>query len=521
MIDDMRGRRRFSIKFIAFSLTPLVALLVAAEAAARVKYFIQHDYKWLDLTTPFPLNARSAPERWMAPQDQAPAGLAPQPPASQIETPPPAVTPPPSAPVPAGPAATTAPAPATIAPPTPAAIAPPAQQTTASPPRESRPPAVSPPVEAPPPAADRTPGEAPASQNEAGLAASASPPPPAPPPAASPAPRGAPAVTAPAQPAPAPVRTPPPQQMVFKWQKPCVDQTVFSTKLNTVMPRTWDDNCFRGDHIAQQKAADEYRVVFLGGSTVEDAQSDSEMMTAQFKQALPRTFRGKQLKVVNAGKAGFESERILLHWNAWVQKFSPDLVLYYEAWNEQPTDFKFTRVDQRISTLRNRVHTTLYYRSMFYTYLVEKFHFLSTPDEHFWKIDVERIHRNLPDLAARVRRSGARYVFVTQVIRFPRLWKGVDTFDYRAVDALLDRLRNDRTYVYDVTEISALNQRLAVLYTLELCRQQHIPVINILEAVEALGEDGRASMFTDLGHLSVTGDRIVGRLIARQVDSVE
>jgi hypothetical protein len=48
-----------------------------------------------------------------------------------------------------------------------------------------------------------------------------------------------------------------------------------------------------------------------------------------------------------------------------------------------------------------------------------------------------------------------------------------------------------------------------------MCREFGIPVINILDEVEALGETGRAEMFMDLGHLTPKGDRIVGELVAK------
>src|SRR5262245_15096944 len=103
-------------------------------------------------------------------------------------------------------------------------------------------------------------------------------------------------------------------QLVFRWQTPCVDQMVFSSELQKEMPRTWDENCFRGDRVKLHKDSDEYRVVFLGGSTVEDGQSDAEMMTERFKRALPPHADGKHVTVVNAGKANFDSRVIHTYW---------------------------------------------------------------------------------------------------------------------------------------------------------------------------------------------------------------
>lgn len=479
-----RVRRRFSVRFLAFALVPTLGLVVSAEAALRLKYFFSHHYDWGYLVTPFGPGAATGPDPWTfakaEPAKSAIVAAAPVPAAGPRPSAPPVVSSPP---------ATGTPEQAPTAPEIPVVVAPAGVLVASVPaPSPPRPQAVS-------------------TVTASTKTASAVTAPPA-------------RVTAPPQAPQPPAAAPAPSttQVVFKWTTPCVNQTVYSAELHKEMPRTWNEHCFRGDSIKLQKDPDEYRLVFLGGSTVEDAQSDEEMMTAQVKRALPQHHAAKRITVVNAGRAGFESARIFLYWEFRIKAFSPDLVVYYEAWNEQPTDVKWTRVDQRIAAFNNRLHSTLYYRSMLYTYVVEKFAFLTTSDDHFWKIDLERLDRRLDHnfvlLASAVQNHGGRFVFVTQVIRFPRLWKGIDTFNYEVVEALLDRLRTDRQYAYDVTEISALNQRLAVLYTLELCRERGIPAINILEQVEARGDAGRAEMFIDLGHLSVKGDRIVGELVA-------
>src|SRR5438105_32380 len=44
-------------------------------------------------------------------------------------------------------------------------------------------------------------------------------------------------------------------QLVFRWQTPCVDGVVYSPELRKDMPRTWDEHCFRGDRVATRKDA--------------------------------------------------------------------------------------------------------------------------------------------------------------------------------------------------------------------------------------------------------------------------
>lgn len=318
-------------------------------------------------------------------------------------------------------------------------------------------------------------------------------------------------------------------QMNFKWLRPCQDREVFSAHYQKPMPYTWDDNCFRGDPVARTKPAGEIRIFVMGGSTVEDAQPDADMWTAHLKQ----TLADPRVRVVNAGQRGQASEGVDKIFDRKIRLFAPDVVLYYEAWNEQVEFLQWRQADSKIEALSGKLHGALYYRSAFYTYLVEKYAFMRTPavptgkgdravglgqmGVRFWKIDVSRLQRNLETLARTVTGSGARFVFVTQVIKFPRHWKGVDTSDANAVDALLERLQRDPAYAYDTYEISALNQRLAVARSMEVCRALHVPVIDILDDVEALGESGREQLFIDLGHLTWQGDEMVGRLIGEKL----
>jgi hypothetical protein len=301
-------------------------------------------------------------------------------------------------------------------------------------------------------------------------------------------------------------------QMKFKWVRPCRDREVFSLHYQKPMPYTWDANCFRGDSVTTFKPVGEIRVFVVGGSTVEDAQPDIDMWTRQLKN----TLADPRVKVVNAGQTAMGSGKMTEMYESRLSLFKPDVVLYYEAWNEQ-TDFgQLPQIELQLAAVTNRFHKALHYKSALYTYLVEKYSFATTKDVKFWKIDVQRLQGNLERLQRVVRKSGSQFVFVTQAIRLPRHWKGVDTFDPNAVDALLDRLRTDKTYAYDTEEISALNQRLAVFRSIELFRRLNVPVINILDEVEALGVEGRKPIFVDLGHLTWEGDHLVGKLVGEK-----
>jgi len=316
--------------------------------------------------------------------------------------------------------------------------------------------------------------------------------------------------------APAAPAAKPSDQMEFKWVRPCRDREVFSEHFQKPMPFTWDDNCFRGDSVTTAKLPGEYRVFVVGGSTVEDAQPDVDMWTRKLKEEL----NDPNIKVINAGQTNMGSTGMTPMYESRVSVFKPDLLLYYEGWNEQIEFGRLAKVEEQLGAVTNRLHKALHYKSLLYTYLVEKYSFMTNKDVKLWTIDIKQLQANLDRLVRVVRHSGAQFVFVTQVVRIPREWKGVDTFDGDAVEALLNRMRIDKSYVYDTEEISALNQRLAVDRSLELMQRLHVPVINIRDDIEALGLDGRKPLFIDLGHLTWQGDHLVGRLVGEKLKAL-
>jgi hypothetical protein len=317
-----------------------------------------------------------------------------------------------------------------------------------------------------------------------------------------------------------------PNQMVFKMGKPCLDREVFSGRFNRTMPYTWDQNCFRGDRITREKRFGEARMFVLGGSTVEDAQADADTWTTRLKESLANS----AVTVVNAGQSGMGSTGAVVSYRRKIRQFSPDVVLYYEAWNEQVDFLQWNQVGNSIASMANAIHDAMYYRSALYTYAVEKYYFVKTGtvaggataglgplSEQFWTIDEDRLRSNLRQLFEAIRASGAKPVFVTQAVNFPRRWKGIDTMDPVAVRRLIDTLQHDRNYAYNVFEISALNQRLAVQVSRQVAEELRVPVVDILPEMESLGESRRASLFMDLGHLTWQGDEFVGPLIAKKL----
>lgn len=305
--------------------------------------------------------------------------------------------------------------------------------------------------------------------------------------------------------------------MTVRWHRPCRNRDVFSQRHGRPMPYTYDDHCFRGDRVALVKPPDEFRIFVLGGSTIEDSQPDGETAVDYLKRALPESYAGRTVKIVNAGHSAYGSGSIVVLFDTKVRLFDPDVVIYSEAWNEQVDYSQWMQVDNRIGQIQSRLHRALHYRSMLYTYLVEKIHFSTTEAVRFWKIDLDRLSKNFVAFAEAIAASSATLVFVTQPIQLDRYHRDVDTFDFEQMNRLLDALKGDPDYVYDTLEISALNQRLAVAFQTRLAQQYGIPVIDILPDIEALGPERRRELFVDLGHRSWIGNQIVGEMIARKL----
>lgn len=305
-------------------------------------------------------------------------------------------------------------------------------------------------------------------------------------------------------------------QIKVKWPRPCRDTKVYSEIQGKNMPYTYDKFCFRGDRIEFGKDSSEFRIFVLGGSTVQDLMCDQEMMTNQVKMAFPSFYKGRHVKVINAGHMTYGSTEILDLYRRKIKHFFPNIVLYHEAWNEQRPYNRLFSIDNAIEQFNNKIQLSLSYKSMLYTYLVEKYHFVIMKNKRlrFWMIDLPKLKNNLLALNQEVLHCKGKFIFITQPIRMPRFYSEVDTFNYRDIIKRLNSLRKDRNYNYNCEEIGALNQRLGVFYSLEICRQYNIPYINILDQFESLSNHERDIMFIDYGHKSAQGNSLAGKLIA-------
>jgi lysophospholipase L1-like esterase len=93
-----------------------------------------------------------------------------------------------------------------------------------------------------------------------------------------------------------------------------------------------------GHHYVVQKPADVFRVIMLGGSTVEGigVSSPLESLPSKLQLLLEREFphSSKRIEVINAGISGFSSDQEYLFLIADLLRYEPDLVIAYDGWND-------------------------------------------------------------------------------------------------------------------------------------------------------------------------------------------
>lgn len=93
-----------------------------------------------------------------------------------------------------------------------------------------------------------------------------------------------------------------------------------------------------GHHYSLHKPAGVFRVIMLGGSTVEGIGVDSplESLPSKLQLLLEREFAGtsSQVEVINGGISHFASDQEYLLLIADLLRFQPDLVIAYDGWND-------------------------------------------------------------------------------------------------------------------------------------------------------------------------------------------
>lgn len=310
-----------------------------------------------------------------------------------------------------------------------------------------------------------------------------------------------------------------------RFERPCRDRTLFSTCRNDIVMSSYNSYCWRGRDITMEKPDSVFRILTVGGSTVESEDiGDDDLFTTRLEDYLnDNPGPAGHFQVLNAGHSAYDSRQIseLLNFKGFL--FQPDIVLYYEAVNEQINALEWFAINRKIQALGSSfigpLHRCLFMNSMFYTYLLEKYFYMQRESYTRWNFDEAQSRRIFTSIIDDCRANGAEMIYVTQVIDFP-LREGIldlnsESILHSQLDSLYKLLPdNNSSGLWN--RINAMNQRLINLIQIDICRQKNVPVIDILDYFDQRRNAG-GDYFRDLVHKTCSGDSLLAEGIYLQI----
>ena len=302
-----------------------------------------------------------------------------------------------------------------------------------------------------------------------------------------------------------------------RFERPCRDLTLFSPCRNELIRSGYNSYCWRGREITLEKPDSLFRILVAGGSTVESEDiGDDDLFTTQLEDLLNSdSTLSKRFEVINAGHSAYDSRQILEMLNYKGFLFRPDLILYYEAVNEQINALEWFAINRKILALGDSfigpLHRRLYMNSMLYTYLVEKYFYLQRESTTRWQFDEAQSRRTFAEIIRQTLAHEAEFLYVTQVIDYPLRSDGSDLNNESTLKQELAELYGKTGSSHDPAlweMINARNQRLINLIQLGICRENNVEAIDVLDYFDKRRAGGE-KLFRDLVHKTCHGDRLL------------
>ena len=312
---------------------------------------------------------------------------------------------------------------------------------------------------------------------------------------------------------------------IIKVAKCPEDTLIYSPCHEKLLLKSYNDYCWRGEPFLIAKPVDTYRILVVGGSTVESyANPDTDTWVFQLGSLLNSEpqLKGK-VEMINGGKAGSNSKDILIRLQKKGFGLDPDMVVYYEAVNDRRRVDFWRTVDNNIVLLGNsifgRLHNLLHYKSMLYTYLLEKYNFLSMKKNKY-NIHKELVGMYLSEIIKNCKDKSITFVYVKQVSDFPLEQEGISLVETKDIEELLDGIWTKRSEKEDLnmegaklwTYVFALEQRLIVDIQSKLCEDEGILVIDPMPLFD-LARKENGNLFWDHMHKTCYGERILSECV--------
>lgn len=281
----------------------------------------------------------------------------------------------------------------------------------------------------------------------------------------------------------------------------------------------------RGPDWTFPKPHDVCRIVAVGGSSTFGANNtDQATWPAFLEQALRGRIRNKKIEVLNAGQSGCGLATFIESFSSRWADYQPDMVIYYEAWNDAELSVA-PAVHQRISAFRQnrrvwRLSDWLYNRSLLYAYLVEKIQFsLATRNREGIVPDFGRFQAQLDDFIRLLWAHKVTPVLVLQVFDTPTgpSMQDLPWDDPEQIRALILKVvrANASTTNHMLTKILLAKAQVLVETVRRTGQNLGVQVIDPRPAfAHYRGED---PLFCDVVHLTDRGNQLLAQTIAKQI----
>lgn len=269
----------------------------------------------------------------------------------------------------------------------------------------------------------------------------------------------------------------------------------------------------RGPHWTPVRTAGTRRILVVGESSTFGVNSPDDATWPARLEAVYRE-RGASVEVLNGGEGGTWLERILERLDVWLPKYRPDVVIYYGGHNDANPDTR-RFADPSRALWFERFTRWLYYRSMLYTYLVEKLHFATQTAGRFGTVPDVATFRFLAErLITRVQEHGARPIVALQVTRVPAV-PALVSAPLDDVDRLREMLRTLATAAGTterdrIDTLRALKTQVLVETARRTAVARGVPA---LDPRPAFAGDGATGSFCDEIHLTDHGNDRLARAV--------
>ncbi len=296
----------------------------------------------------------------------------------------------------------------------------------------------------------------------------------------------------------------------------------------------------RGGEWVQAKAPGTTRILAIGGSSTFGINNPEEATWPVLLKRELKSASGTDVEVLNGGRPGgmlgsqpggadaLDSQDLLKSLqgsNSWFQ-MRPDVVLYYEGYNNSPRPY-LRRVDWAIA----RFHTAmwlgqwsrwLYYRSMLYTYLVEKWFFTWIRKQYPLSSAVTYYRAEVQELFHDIQAHGAKPVLVLQVLPYPdpAEIRQANLHDPQAVDALVNRLVDQHAGGQDVPIQEDFRSVYNAAVLIEVARREADAAgVQVIDPRPVFFSNGRLleGLLHDHIHLTDRGNALLAQQIAAQL----